>query len=124
MINVFSEVARRLGGATVRAPLPLPLGVEVVESRFVPRIAGWLSGMAGPAAAVTLGRTILVNPGTRLSERLLKHELAHVEQWERDPRAFPFRYIRAHIRHGYGDNPYEAEARAAETGPSVSGEGA
>lgn len=123
MIRVFSEMARLVGGNEVPPPIPLPVGVEVRESRFVPRIAGWLAGMRGPAAAVTVGRTILLNPEVPLSERLLRHELAHVEQWERQPRAFPFRYIRAHIRHGYGDNPYEAEARAAETGQSASGEG-
>lgn len=92
------------------------------HSRLVPRVAGWLSGMRGPAAAVTLGRTILLNPHVPLSERLLRHELAHVRQWERAPLSFPFRYIASHIRHGYGDNPYEAEARAAETGHSVSGD--
>lgn len=123
MIRVFSEMARLVGGQEVRPPLPLPAGVEVRQSRVVPRIAGWLSGMGGPAAAVTVGRTILLNPDVRLSERLLRHELAHVEQWERQPRAFPFRYIGAHIRHGYGANPYEAEARAAETGQSVVGGG-
>lgn len=122
MIGVVSSAARRLGGTAVPSPIPLPSRVVLRQSRLVPRIAGWLSGMEGPAAAVTLGRTILVAPGAHLSGRLLRHELAHVRQWERDPRAFPFRYIVSHIRHGYDGNPYEAEARAAEIGPSESGE--
>lgn len=122
MIGVVSRAARWMSAQPVSTPAPLPRGVEVRHSRLVPRIAGWLSGMSAPAAAVTLGRTILLNPHVRLSERLLRHELAHVRQWERAPRSFPFKYIAYHIRHGYGDNPYEAEARAAETGPSVSGE--
>lgn len=123
MINVVSYVARAVGGASVPSPVPLPPGVILRQSRLVPRVAGWLSGMAGPAAAVTLGRTILINPAVRPTDRLVSHELAHVRQWERDPHIFPFRYIASHIRHGYGNNPYEAEARAGETGQSESGEG-
>ncbi len=123
MIGMISTAARLLGGAKVETPLSLPKGVEVRRARLVPRVAGWLAGMDGPAAAVTLGRVILVGPTVRPSERLLRHELAHVAQWERQPRAFPFRYIAAHIRQGYRDNAYEAEARAAESGRSESGEG-
>lgn len=122
MIGVVSRAARWIGAQPVSTPATLPRGVEVRHSRLVTRLAGRLSGMSGPAAAVTLGRTILLNPHVKLSERLLRHEMAHVRQWERAPVSFPFRYIASHIRHGYGDNPYEAEARAAETGQSVSGE--
>lgn len=122
MIGLVSRVARVLGGSHVSSPVPLPPGVSLRHSALIPRIAGWLSGMKGPAAAVTLGRTILVNPGVRVSERLIHHELAHVRQWERQPHVFPFRYIASHIRHGYGDNPFEADARAAEAGQSASGE--
>lgn len=122
MIGVISRAARILGRPEVTSPVPLPPEVSLRQSTLVPRIAGWLAGMKGPAAAVTLGRTILVDPGARLSGRLVRHELAHVRQWERQPRIFPIRYIAYHIRHGYGDNPFEAEARAAETGPSASGE--
>ncbi len=123
MIGMVSGVARLLGGPEVETSRALPPGVEVRRARLIPRLAGWLAGMDGPAAAVTLGRVILVRPDVRPGERLLRHELAHVAQWEREPHAFPFRYIAAHIRHGYRDNAYEAEARAAETGRSESGEG-
>lgn len=122
MIGLVTRMARLLGGPVVPSPVPLPRGVTFCYSRLVPRIAGRLSGMRGSAAAVTLGRTVLVNPDIRLTGRLVRHELAHVRQWERQPHAFPFRYIASHIRHGYGDNPYEAEARAAESGQSESGE--
>jgi hypothetical protein len=122
VIGIISRAARVLGNEPVAAPVSLPGGVELRRSRLVPRIAGLLAGMRGPAAAVTLGRTILVAPRVPMTDRLLRHELAHVRQWEREPLSFPFRYIASHIRHGYGDNPYEAEARAAETGPHVSGE--
>lgn len=122
MIGVASFVARVVGGPRVPSPVPLPRGVTLRQSLLVSRVAGWLSGMNRPAAAVALGRTILVNPSIHLTARLIKHELEHVRQWERSPHLFPFRYIASHIRHGYGDNPYEAEARAAETGRSECGE--
>jgi hypothetical protein len=123
MIGLVDRLARALGGEAVPAPVPVPDQVAVVRSRLIPAIAGRLSGMGTSAAAVTLGRTILVAPEVEATARLLRHELAHVRQWERRPYAFPFCYIAAHIRHGYGSNPFEAEARAAETGQGISGEG-
>lgn len=113
-MSVVDGLARLMSGDEVPSPVALPPGVSLRASRAIPAIGGVLSGMGGPAAAVTLGRTVLVHPGARLTERLVRHELAHVAQWERFPITFPFRYIRAHIRHGYSDNPYEREARAAE----------
>jgi Domain of unknown function (DUF4157) len=91
----------------------VPPGVTLRSGRLVPWLGGRFSRMAGPAAAVTLGRTIIVRPGVRLSPSLLAHELAHVRQWESDP-LFPFRYSLATFRHGYRNNPYEVEARQAE----------
>lgn len=123
MIGLVSRAARLLAGGTVESPVPLPPGVVLRESLLVTRIGGLLSGMGTAAAAVTLGRTILIHPAREPTERLVRHELAHVRQWEESPHAFPFRYIAAHIRHGYGGNPYEAEARSSEAGRSESGEG-
>jgi len=116
MIGVVDRLARVLAGEPVACPVELPPGVEVRRSRWIPGLGGRLSRMGGPAAAVTLGRTILVHPSVRPTARLMRHELAHVEQWMRQPFAFPFRYTAAHIRHGYAGNPYESEARAAEAG--------
>jgi len=70
-----------------------------------------LGRMKGPAAAVTLGRTIVVHPEARLSPKLLVHELVHVRQWGEDP-LFPLKYTLQSIRHGYLQNRYEVEARA------------
>ena len=123
MIGVVDRVARIVGRRAVQTPVELPGGVALRRSRLIPALAGRLARMGGPAAAVTLGRTILLAPGVEPTERLLRHELAHVRQWERGPYVFPFRYIAAHIRHGYGNNPFEAEARAAETGQKGCGEG-
>ena len=94
-------------------PVP-PEGVAIRQARWLPAIAGKLSGMRKGAAAVTLGRTIIVHPNVQLTGRLLRHELAHVEQWQKYPLTFPARYLLNHLRYGYHANPYEVEARAAE----------
>jgi hypothetical protein len=102
-------------GTRITPPLDVPAGVVIRAGSWVPVLGGLLSGHRGAAAAVTLGRTIVVHPGVMLSERLLRHELAHVRQWQRRPFTFPLHYTWLHLRHGYRDNPYEIEARAAET---------
>jgi len=104
---------RRLAGTPIGDPR-LPAGVMLVRGSWIPALGGWLSGMGGPAAAVTLGSMIVVGPGVALGDRLLRHELAHVEQWRRHPLSFPLRYTLGHVRHGYRNNPYEVAARAAE----------
>lgn len=104
----------RLFGREVTRVAGTPQEVVVRTGRLVPLIGGRLSGMSCPAAAVTLGRLIIVHPDVPLTERLLRHELAHVRQWQRAPITFPLRYAWQHLKHGYRDNPYEVEARAAE----------
>jgi len=90
---------------------PELLGAVVFRrGRLIPWIGGVLGRMAGPAAAVTLRRTIVVHPDVSLSPTLLAHELVHVRQWREDF-LFPLRYTLATLRHGYHDNPYEVEAR-------------
>jgi hypothetical protein len=105
----------RLFGRKVTPVAGTPQGVIIRAGRLVPVIGGRLSGTARHVAAVTLGRTIIVHPEVRLTERLLRHELAHVRQWQRAPLTFPLHYAWQHVKHGYRDNPYEVEARAAET---------
>lgn len=104
----------RLFGQRVTHVAGAPQDVVIRAGRLVPVIGGLLSGFAGHAAAVTLGRTIIVHPDVDLSDRLLRHELAHVRQWQRAPLTFPLRYAWQHLKHGYRDNPFEVEARAAE----------
>lgn len=94
----------------------VPPDVTLRQGRLVPWIGGVLAGMRAPAAAVTLGRTIVVRPGVRLTPALLAHELTHVRQWRSDP-LFPVRYAAATLRHGYRENPYEVEAREVEASP-------
>lgn len=94
-------------------PDAVPAGVVFRTGRLIPWLGGLFSGMKGPAAAVTLGRTIVINPRARLTAALLAHELTHVRQWEADM-LFPIRYSLASLRHGYRQNPYEVEAREVE----------
>jgi hypothetical protein len=111
-------IGRLLGpllGRRVDAPFPLPHGAELRRGRWLPAVGGRLAGMGGRAAAVTIGRAIVVHPDQPLDARLLRHELAHAAQWRRAPLTFPFRYVIAHLRHGYAENPYEIEARRAES---------
>ena len=108
---------RPLLGRSLRPEgLELPDGVEVRVGRWVPALSGRLSGMGHAAAAVTLGRTIVVHPDVVMDARLLRHELEHVRQWRSQPLTFPIRYALCHLRYGYHDNPYERAAREAERG--------
>ena len=60
--------------------------------------------------------TIYVLPGHENNERLLRHERKHLEQIERDGRLlFAIKYSWWTLRYGYWNNPYEVEARAAES---------
>jgi len=117
-VSFLDVVADRVLGRRVMLPAELdddslPPGVTLREGRLIPAIGGLLSRMGGPASAVTLRNTIVVHPDARLTRRLLTHELAHVDQWSRDP-LFPLRYTAEWMRHGYRRNRFEAEARAAE----------
>jgi hypothetical protein len=105
----------RLVGRRIEPRLAVPENVVIRSGRWLNVVGGWLSGLAGPAAAVTLGRTIVVHPDVQLTRRLLQHELVHVRQWQRRPLTFPLHYTWMHVRHGYRANPYEVEARAAES---------
>jgi hypothetical protein len=95
-------------------PQMLPEGVRLIRGSIIPRVGGFFARMRGPAAAVTLGRFIVVHPNVRLTPRLLAHELEHVRQWQSDA-LFPLRYTLATLRYGYDQNPYEIAARTAET---------
>ncbi len=118
MIGPVDAIIRALAprhapGADVTAG-PIPPGVAVREARWLPALGGALAGMGRPAAAVTLGRTIVVHPDVPLTRRLLTHELTHVRQWQAHPYSFPVRYVWEFLQHGYEGNPFEVEAREAE----------
>ena len=114
---MIGRLARAAFGEPESPPFPVPPGVAVRRGGLIPALGGLFAGMHGPAAAVTLGRTIVVHADARLTERLLRHELAHVRQWQRRPLSFPWLYLWGHVRYGYRDNPFEIEAREAELTP-------
>ena len=74
------------------------------------RIGGWCLGRQ-TVAGITLWRTVWISSGVVLDPELLLHELRHVHQFQADP-IFALRYAWYSVRHGYVDNPYEADARA------------
>ncbi|MEO8337147.1 MAG: hypothetical protein ABI664_19375 [bacterium] len=74
------------------------------------RIGGWCIGRA-TVSGITCWRTIFLSHRAPLDPELLLHELRHVHQFEADP-LFPVRYLWRSVKHGYTDNPYEADARA------------
>lgn len=118
---MIAQLFARLLPAEPQLPGTVPDGVRVLRGSWIPNLAGLLSGMRGPAAAVTLGDAIIVHPRVSLTPRLLRHELAHVRQWRAHSVSFPIRYVWGHLHYGYHDNPYEVEARAAEQDTPASG---
>ena len=66
----------------------------------------WVGGPVPPgAAAITIGRLVSVRARSAGNERLLRHELVHVDQWRRlGVLGFVRRYLWAYLRwrvHGY-----------------------
>lgn len=60
-------------------------------------------------------RVVYVLPGFDTHASLLRHELCHLAQIERDGRClYLVKYSWWLLRYGYRQNPYEIEARAAE----------
>lgn len=113
VVKVLERAGDLLLGRRVEPEVEVPDGITIREGRWIPWIGGWLGRMRSPAAAVTLRRTIVVHPRSRLSRRLLAHEMTHVRQWAEDP-LFPLRYTAETLRRGYRANRYEQEAREAE----------
>jgi hypothetical protein len=101
-----------------RLEVPAPLLVRFPElagprwrrGGLALRAGGWCLGRAS-VAGITLWRTVWLAEQVALDAELLLHELRHVHQFQ-DDRAFPLRYLWRSVRHGYHDNPYEADARA------------
>lgn len=111
-------LGRRIPLPTAIPPDAVPAGVVLREGRLIPWIGGVLGRMGGPAAAVTLRRTVIVSPAYPVTPALIAHELTHVRQWREDT-LFPVRYALASLRHGYDRNPYEVEAREVEASLSL-----
>ena len=115
-MSVLSALADHVPGPRVpdkEMPHPVLPGVGVRRNRLIPGIGGMFIGGSGPAGAVTLGRTILWNADTPVTDDLIVHELVHVEQWRDDP-LFALKYCAVWFRHGYHENPFEKVAYARQ----------
>jgi hypothetical protein len=91
--------------------------VKIKENSWIANIAA--RKLHVRSVAVVIGKTIhLCNATTHdfiKNERWLKHELCHVMQFKKHGGYFfLLKYIWQSIKHGYYNNPYEIEARAAE----------
>ena len=63
--------------------------------------------------AITFGRVIVF--ACEPTDALWRHELAHVKQYERYGLSFLPLYLWFYARHGYGEHPFEREARERST---------
>jgi hypothetical protein len=93
------------------------LPYHIKENSFVARMAAWKLNYS--KVAIVIGRTIHLHNTQRQEfledKKWLLHELKHIEQFRRYGFIrFIFLYVRESIRHGYTNNKYEIEARAAE----------
>jgi hypothetical protein len=117
------EIAHAVTDKIIPSPVELPPGSDIRESRVLVRLLGF--GAPGGAAAVTVGRTILVSPEIvelrtrrpRAWQRVIVHERAHVVQRLQHGRLYLPTYCAIYaglfLRFGstaYLHHPFEREA--------------
>jgi len=95
----------------------------IKERSWIARVAA--KKLKARAVAIVIGKTIHLHQASReeflKNERWVRHELKHIRQFrEHGFIPFIFLYLIESIRHGYKQNRYEVEARAAECDESVS----
>lgn len=99
--------------------------VRILVVDRIPLPAGWLRRRIARFSPVVLADPVALTAGhgiylcrSRQEQRVvLRHELAHVRQYERlGQRAFLRRYIRDCLLEGYHDSPLEREARRLSVG--------
>lgn len=92
--------------------------ITIKEHSLLARIAA--RALRTNNVAIVLGRTIYLHNTTiadfTANKKWLLHELKHVKQYEeKGVLKFLFLYLLYSARYGYHNNPFEAEARHAET---------
>ena len=97
---------------------PFNIDFRIKERSFIARLAAWK--LKSDKVAIVIGKTIHLHntgrPEFLQNKPWVLHELKHVEQFMRHGFfSFIFLYVLESIRHGYMNNKYEAEARAAES---------
>jgi hypothetical protein len=79
-----------------------------------PIFVAWYMRKLGFRGWASFWRTAYFLPGCMDDNRLVRHELHHLYQIERDGRVqFSCKYIWWLFKYGYYNNPYEVEAREA-----------
>lgn len=87
-----------------------------MQVRTASGVLAWLMRRAGFLGWTSFWNVVYVLPGHENNERLLRHERKHLEQIERDGLLlFSIKYLHWLCRYGYYMNPYEVEARSAES---------
>ena len=77
----------------------------------------WYMKLCGFSGWTSFWNTIYINPDYIFRQRLIRHEMAHIDQIQRDGRiVFTLKYLFWTVKYGYWNNPYEIEARQKETG--------
>jgi hypothetical protein len=89
----------------------------IKENSWLAKIAAYK--MDANAVAMVLGQTIHLYGTTKenflADECWVKHELCHIAQYKKYGTVnFLFKYLWESIKHGYYNNKFEIEARAAE----------
>ncbi len=93
------------------------MNYRIKENSTLARLAAWKLGTA--RVAMVLGKTIYLHNTSAAefleNKRWVKHELKHIQQFRRHGFfLFLCRYLVESLRHGYYNNKFEVEARAAE----------
>lgn len=96
--------------------------VFIKENSWIAKLAA--RKLKGNNAAIVLGRTIYIYGVSKerflANKRWLRHELKHVEQFERYGFfTFLFKYVWHSLFHGYHDCCFECEAREAESDEKI-----
>ncbi len=98
--------------------------VQIKENTLIARIAAFNLGASKKGAAIVFGKTIYLHKVTKdqIMKNIpyLRHEVAHVLQWQREGYVvFLLKYLWYSVRFGYRQNPFEVEARAAQTDKEI-----
>ena len=89
--------------------------MQTPDVRTATGLIAWYMRRCGFEGWASFWRAVYVLPGYENDARLIRHELHHLHQIERDGLVrFALRYGWWLLRYGYRNNPYEVEARAAE----------
>ena len=94
------------------------IAYTIKENSFLAKLAAWKLGKS--TMAIVFGSRIhLFNCSEEAflsNQSWLRHELCHVKQYQQHGYLlFLFKYLWESIRHGYYNNRFEVEARAAES---------